>query len=502
LTIGPGYYIKTITKMALCSLRKEKGLQRILLVKPSILDVSVGFSSLARVEPLDLEMVAASVPDDTCRIVDMRLEPDGAFERVVGEFRPDIVGLTAFTSEAGAAKALAQRAKRVNPDVTTVWGGAHATMNVEDALSEQAIDVVVRGEGEITFPELTRAIAQEGPLERIPGIAFRTNSHLVVTSNRELISDLDNLPFPDRSLVKDYLSRYYLSVMGKVGVVETTRGCPNSCDFCSVPQFQGGKYRRKSPRRVLKELARLPGGFQTVAFVDDELWADAHRAEEIAQLIAERDRAGWEGRDWKYWAQVSVGSIVRHPELMRLWAQIGLKVLLVGIESLDEGELAQHGKKTNVAQAVEALGIMRSRAVEAWGCFIINPGWGRSQFELLKKFVIGHGIALPQFTVLTPLPGTELTRRLEAGGFRLADVPAQLLDFLHAALPTQLRLEEFYGEFARLYRETGIAIPENYLRAVRSGVVSRGWLRSEAGRRAASLFANLGRPETYMRAHR
>ena len=258
---------------------------RILFVKPDISDFSVGFTSLARTPPLELLTVAASVADHECRILDMRLEKDSAFEEELSEFKPDLIGLTAYTAEAEVVKMLTRRAKRVLPNVPIVWGGHHATMALDDVLDEASIDFAVRGEAEITFPELVGAIARGGPSDAIPGIAFRRGEHRVVTPARAQVDDLDTLPFLDWSLVTRYQADYYLNVLGAVAGVETTRGCPYDCDFCSVWVFNRRRYRKKSPARVIADLERLPDGIQVAAFVDDEFWADAGRSLEIAARI-------------------------------------------------------------------------------------------------------------------------------------------------------------------------------------------------------------------------
>ncbi len=480
---------------------------RILLIKPDISHISVGFTSLARVAPLDLLMVASSVPQHTCRILDLRLEKRrNALEEELASFRPDIVGVTAYSAESQEAKELCRRVKAVLPRAVTVMGGHHATLATEDVLREEAVDFVVRGEGEETFPELVRVIQRgEGPegWEKVRGIAWRKGGSIFCTPPRPQIPNLDQLPFPDWNLISRYQSRYYLNVMGVVTSVETTRGCPFDCNFCSVWVFHQRRYRKKSPSRVLEELKRLPPSDVT-AFVDDEFWADAKRALEIADLIlAEPEESPLRSR--KYWAQVRTNDIVRHPELVERWARAGLKVLLLGIESHKDAELEElHHKRNKVETAIEALRIMRRHGVEAWGCFIVNPEWQEKDFEELIQFVRQNEIAFPQFTVLTPLPGTVLTERLSREGtLDLSQLPFQLLDFLHSALRTSLPLRRFYELLARLYRETSMASNlALYRRAVRNGVLNRDWLKSPLGRQVSGFLNQLTNVEAYLKAHR
>ena len=480
---------------------------RILLIKPDISGVSIGFTSLARVAPLDLLMVAASVSQHECRILDMRLEEDGALEATLRDFRPDVVGLTAYTAEAWSAKALARRVRTARPDALIVWGGYHATMDPADALSEPSVDVLVIGEGENTFSELIACVASGRDWRAVPGLALRDGDRVVFSPRRPPIADLDDLPFPDWTLVERYQSAYYLNVMGVVGSVETSRGCPYDCSFCSVWVFNARRYRTKSPQRVLAELERLPETVQVVAFVDDEFWVDAPRALEIAARIQARAAQDptWKGRRWKYWAQVRTDDVARRPELVEQWARTGMKVLLLGIESHKDSELKElHHKRNRLEHALCALEVMRRHGVEAWGCFIVNPDWAEEDFFELAEFVRKLEIAFPQYTVLTPLPGTVLTEQwVRLGVLKLEEWHHELLDFLHTTIRPRLPLRRFYELMAMLYRTTSMGNNLRvYRRALRNGVISRDWLQSELGRRVKAFLEPLSDPDSYLKAHR
>ncbi len=476
---------------------------RILLVKPDISGFCVGFTSLARVPPLDLLMVAASAPNYEVRIIDMRLEEDEDFEELVEDFDPHILGVTAYTAEAVSTKELCQRARALRPDLPIVQGGYHAAMAPDDAMDEPAVDFLVVGEAESTFEPLVEAIVSGRGFETVEGIAYRSNGKLVFTKTAPQIQDLDTLPFADWSLIDRYAKQYYLNVMGIVGTVETTRGCPYDCSFCSVWVFNERRYRKKSPERVLEELNRLPDGIDVAAFVDDEFWVDEKRAIDMADLIISQPEE-WRGKEWRYWAQVRTSDITRRPMLVEKWADAGLKVLLLGIESVKDVELERlHNKRNKVNHAIQALKIMREHGVEAWGCFIVNPEWEVEDFIELEDFVRDHEIAFPQYTVLTPLPGTPLTDGLIAAGILdISKLESQLLDFLHATTRTRLPLSIFYERMASLYETTGMrASLTVYKRAIRNGVMSREWLQTDMGRRVRRFFAELCDVDGYIRAH-
>jgi len=181
-------------------------------------------------------------------------------------------------------------------------------------------------------------------------------------------------------------------------------------------------------------------------------------------------------------------------------------VLLLGIESHKDEEVRElHHKQTTVGHAVQALQTMRQHGVEAWGCFVVNPEWEEGDFYDLMEFVNKCEIAFPQFTVLTPLPGTVLTNKLiDRGQVRASDIPHSLLDFLHVTYPRpRLPLRRFYELFADLYQKTSMgANIRMYRRLVRNGVIARGWLHSDMGRRVTSFLGQLTNAEAYLKAHR
>ncbi len=295
---------------------------KILLIKPDVGEVSVGFTSLARVPPLDLLMVAASAEGHEIQILDLRLEDDEVLLSRLNDFDPHVVGVTAYSAEAESTKEICRHVRQARPDIPIVQGGYHAAMAPEDAMDEPAVDFVVLGEAETILAPLLKALQVGSGFEDVPGIAYRSGGELVFTESPLPIMDLDTLPFPDWSLVAGYQHEYYLNVMGVVATVESTRGCPFDCSFCSVWVFNNRGYRKKSPARVLQELDQLPQGVEVAAFVDDEFWVDAPRSLELAELLR-RQPDDWRGKDWRFWAQARTGDIARRPELVENWAEVG-----------------------------------------------------------------------------------------------------------------------------------------------------------------------------------
>ena len=188
--------------------------------------------------------------------------------------------------------------------------------------------------------------------------------------------------------------------------------------------------------------------------------------------------------------QARSDSIVRRPELIERWARIGLSTVLVGFEKFREEELTDLRKRSSVKTNEEAARILRANGVDIWGAFIVDPTWSRSDFDDLIEYVRRLKISFPQFSVLTPLPGTEFFRE------KLGELTTrnyELFDFLHSVLPTRLPARQFYGEMARLYSSTTMSFSDLKQR-IRSGHIQVAGLR-----RIKNLLSEVTNPEAYLR---
>ena len=128
---------------------------------------------------------------------------------------------------------------------------------------------------------------------------------------------------------------------------------------------------------------------------------------------------------------------------------MGLGHVFIGFESLDEEELKAVNKKSSVETNEQALKIVQANGITVTSAFIINPDYGHKEFERLRNYIRDRGIPVPQFTVLTPLPGTDLFKEIEG---KILTKNYELYDFLHSVVPTKLDPNEFYYEFASLYK--------------------------------------------------
>jgi radical SAM superfamily enzyme YgiQ (UPF0313 family) len=426
---------------------------RILLVQPEYVTKGIGFRMAALTEPLQLEMLAALVPDHDVRILDLRLEANllGALT----EFQPDMVGVTALTTEVYAAVDVLRRAKAFSPEIFTVAGGHHATLLPNDFLVA-GVDAVVLGDAEVVFPPLVAAVAGRSDLAHVPNLLWRDrDGRFVRNAFVESATDMDTLPIPRRDLTAAYRAHYFFGFAQPATSVVTARGCPYRCNFCSVWEYHHGHTRKMTAERVVRELATV--GTKNVTFVDDNFLIDHRRESEIA------DRIEAEGLQLTFGMECRTDSIVRHPDLIEKWVKIGLLGVFLGLEGASDRALRNVNKRNTLEVNDRAIEILHEHGLSIWGAFIVDPDWEEDDFRRLRDYVDAKRIPIAQFTVLTPLPGTELYRQR----FReLLTTDYTCFDAMHAVVPTRLPREAFYRNFAALYRQTSL---EPYYDLVRMG---------------------------------
>lgn len=416
---------------------------RILLVQPEYIVKGIGFRLAAMPEPLGLEMVAATVPQHEMRLLDMRV--DDSLAATLRDFKPDMVTVTALTPEVYAALDILQKVKAFSPDVVTVVGGHHASLLPEDFFAPQ-VDAICIGEGELVFPHLVAAVAEHRALDAVPNLVWRdADGRYVRNPIVDTKVDMDALLPARRDLTAAYRSEYFFLFDKPDTSVVTGRGCPYRCNFCSVWEFYHGRTNQMSAGRVLQEVKAV--ATDHITFVDDNFLMNYKRENAIADLIKA------EGLKTRYSMECRTDSIVRHPELVTKWVDIGLYAVLLGLEGVGDETLKSVNKSNSAATNDEAIKILKDNGVIIWGAFIIDPDWEVDDFKRLREYVTEKQITHTQFTVLTPLPGTNLYRQKHD---ELLTHDYSCYDTMHSVLPTRLPREEFYKQFANLYRQTDI----------------------------------------------
>jgi len=413
---------------------------KILLVQPAKARDTIGCEDIFLYEPLALEYIASAlVCDHDVRIIDLRLDKN--LEAVFKEFNPDIVAATAYTVHVNTVKELFKVMKSWNSQIFTVVGGHHATVSYADFV-ESCIDLIVIGEGVFIFKEVVRRYENHIDFEGLQGIAYHKNGKTVMTPPVP-VADLDSFPFPARFLTADYRKNYFSEWRKPLATVRTSQGCPYMCNFCALWKLNGGRYLTRKPEKIVEELSGIKEKY--IFFADDESLIDTVRMSKLAKLIKES------GIEKKYFLYGRSDTIVRHPEVIKHWKDIGLERIFIGLEFFRDKDLEDVRKRATIKDNEEAIRILNDLDISIFGSFIIKPDFTRDDFREFRKYCRSLLLHLPVFNVLTPLPGTDYFEKVKD---KLITRNYDFFDLLHSLQETRLPLKEFYEEFYQLYRHS------------------------------------------------
>lgn len=468
---------------------------RIAFVKPPIGGI-LGLEMLTFVEPLGLICVAGGLEQDghVCQIIDLRIDGTEPGLAACRAFAPDVVGLQCnFTTERNRSLALARRIRRDLPEAFIVLGG-HDASREPSWFTDPAIDAIAVGDGEEIMPPLVDALSQGRDLTGVPGLVLNLPSGQRATGHAPARRELDTLPLPARHLIARYAPHYYINFRKPLALMETARGCPFKCNFCSVWKFHESSFREKSPERVVQELLAIEA--PNVFITDDIFWMNVKRGEELARAIK---AAGIK----KYFTvQTRTDIICKFPHLIEMWKDCGSLAIFLGLESVTDEGLDAVNKKNTAANNERALAILKELGVGFTPNFIVDPAWDHADFARLRDWIDRTGAYNSGFSVLTPLPGTDLWASAKD---QVNTTNWEMFDIIHAVIPTKLPLEEFYAEYSAMwrhvlevrYRIRGKA--RTYLQlgaALATGKVTLGAVRK--GMNLAKVFSN---PDTFLAAH-
>lgn len=326
-------------------------------------------------------------------------------DRTIRAFNPDVVGITAMTPKYPMVEKIAEITKSIDPGIAVVIGGHHPSIVGEQVFRNGNIDIVVVGEGEITFTELMQALAQDlQNLENIPGILFRNDSRKIVrTPVRPPIADLDMLPISDRELI---LNRDYVSDNNII----STRGCPFSCAYCGADVIWKHKQRRRSVANVLEEVRYLieRSGSRMISFWDDSFTVNMQHTLELLDALKSIP-----GLTFSCITRLDLINI----EILAALKKAGCTTIYFGIESGNDHILAQMNKHLTNALIREKISLVNGTGISWLGFFIMGyPGETREDILETLDFMKELDPPYAEINIFNPLPGTQTWRELDAEG--------------------------------------------------------------------------------------
>jgi len=376
---------------------------------PSCLDLFKQGKLKAVIAPrpfLSLVQLGADIlqTGNDAQILDMQFSknPFKDIKSKIEEYQPNFVGMTFTTPLFKEAKQISEFIKNKFPKITILAGGPHPSIFPIDTLRETKIDISVYGEGDITIQE----IVQNKPLENVLGIAYKkSDSKIIKNYSRQLINNLDNLPFPAWHLipVSQYINPKVMAKKNPVGTIETSRGCIFGCTFCNKKIF-GHVFRIKSVKRVVDEFELLKkSGFNEVHVFDDMFSTYLQRAKDICDEIIRRKL----NITWQLDCGVRVNSIDQ--EFFDKCKKAGCYKVAFGFESGNQKILDRINKGIKVEDGYKVVEMAKKSGLETIGFFILGlPDETIETMEQTIKFACSLGLDYAKATILVPFPGTPI----------------------------------------------------------------------------------------------
>ncbi|HEY9061577.1 MAG TPA: cobalamin-dependent protein [Pseudobacteroides sp.] len=425
-----------------------------MLVRPKPHKETIGLQSVMVCEPLELEYLSAALEEEGHEtvIVDMILEkkPITYFTTL---HKPDAVGITAYISHVNVVKEYAADIKRVDPKITVIVGGVHAEVLPMD-FSSDSIDHIVCANGIRTMVQLLeKKVVYSGAAgeESIDGVYQKGKPAVKETGF--------NYPHPLRSKVSKYRKDYYYMFHRPCALMKTSFGCPFNCSFCFCREVTDHKYFTREIEDMVAELVTLPE--DEIYIVDDNFLVDRKRVLLFCELLKKNNI------NKKFLIYGRADFIAKNEDVIKVFSIHGLRAVIVGLESCDEGELDGYHKNTTVEINERAVSILNKYGIECYGTFILGIEWTKKEFDALLKWIKKLKLCFINLQPFTPMPGTSLFKEYENSIIIPRD-EYEKWDMAHLVVkPTNMSQRKYYYNILRVYSRVTLSAG-NIIKLVRN----------------------------------
>ena len=411
---------------------------KILLIKPETVGI-FSFTYLVDHEPLEMEYLYTVFTRDGHEAVihDRRYESISLKKKLKKE-KPDVVCITGYITQEKRVKKLCEAIKRYKPDTRVILGGSHVEINYKNFYDSKA-DYLYLLSGLENMCRLVKDIEKkdDADIEEIPGICYKKNGEWV--SNPKIYETPEDLPVPDRTHFYKNKFRFRYLCFKPLALVKNSYSCQRNCNFCFCTNRNGGRYACRSVDKLVDEIASLD--VPAVHITDDNFLVSREYLKEFIRLVKEKDIHK------KYLIYGRADFIANNEDIIKELAEIGLSLVMVGLEATNDEELDSYNKHVSLHENEECIRILSENHIFCAGLFIVHQAMTKDDFKKLYKWIASRDI-IPTVSVFTPMQGSAMYKEYE-DKLLTKDVTKQ--DLFHCLLkPEHMSVARFTFEYYKL----------------------------------------------------
>lgn len=408
---------------------------KILFLRPSAPEETIGLQHLMIVEPLELELLATLVEKEhEVIIIDLILEKQSA-EYFIEKYMPDMVCITGYITHTADILKISQKAKEINSKIIIVVGGVYIE-KLPEKINSPFVDYRVVRNALLEFPKLLNYIENRG---EFPLGVLRIDEILDETT----LPDYNfSVPIPNRGLTKKYRDKYFYVFHPKVALLKTSFGCPFPCSFCFCRKITGDNYWERPLEEVIEELKGIEEN--EVYIIDDNFLVSKERVMSFIDLLKMHSIKK------RYLIYGRADFIAKHPKTIKRFKKYGLRTIIVGFESFNDNELTSLNKKSMAKTNEYAMNVLNKYKVDCYASVIAMPEWSKEDFRKATKKMIDLKIRFLNIQPLTPLEKTDIN--FDDNNLIINRSDYARWDLAHIVVkPEKMSVKEFYREILKMY---------------------------------------------------
>lgn len=384
---------------------------RVLLVVPP---QSATYANLSapNIHPLGLGYIGAVLEGGGHSVRIINMDADKITEQVFADIlrKGDFgaVGITTTTPTFNGSIRLTKLVKE-NSGAVTVLGGIHVTTLPEESIGFESVDFVIKGEGENTIVGLMDYLEGRTGIESVDGLYYKQNGRIFKNGERELIANLDGIPFPARHLFNNQCYIYPDTLSASVFPIITSRGCPAQCTYCAANCIFKRRFRARTPKNIVNEIEFLSNRFKAkeIHIWDDNFTLIKSRVIQIKEELKRR------GLRLKFAFPNGLRIDCVDEEVLSALKEMGTYSIAFGVESGSQETLDKVKKGIKLERIEEAFKMVRKFGIEIWAFFIIGlPDEDERRIKETIEFAKKINPDIAKFHLLKPFPGTEVYQEL------------------------------------------------------------------------------------------